>query len=211
MYRGDLSTLGSETREWAGGSLGAVALQLVEAARSAWKGDPESTRARTSQALTLLAKELGSVGSSGWASPGAPQSGNRPRGAIRGGLAPFQARRLVAHIDAHLAERITLYQLARMAGLSTGHFSRAFKQTFGLPAHTYLTRRRIEFAQNVMLSSQLPLSDVALTCGLSDQAHFTRVFRKMVGETPSAWRRASRDALENAPAVPARGPTMGSL
>jgi AraC-like DNA-binding protein len=117
----------------------------------------------------------------------------------------------VAHIDAHLGGRVSVKELAGIAGLCTGHFCRAFKQTFGLPAHTYLTRRRIEFAQNVMLSSQLPLSDVALTCGLSDQAHFTRVFRKIVGETPSAWRRAHRDALENAPAVPARGPAMRSL
>jgi AraC-like DNA-binding protein len=59
-----------------------------------------------------------------------------------------------------------------------------------------------------MLSSQLPLSDIALSCGLSDQSHFTRVFRRIVGETPSAWRRARRDALDNAPEASPRLPAM---
>jgi AraC-like DNA-binding protein len=126
----------------------------------------------------------------------------------RGGLAPFQARKLVEHIDAHLAERITLRQLARMAGLSTGHFSRAFKQTFGVPTHAYLIRRRVERAQSVMLSTQLPLSEVALACGLSDQAHFTRMFRRIVGETPNVWRRAHRDALDHAAAASSHGPAI---
>jgi AraC-like DNA-binding protein len=60
-------------------------------------------------------------------------------------------------------------------------------------------RRRIEFAQGVMLKTQLSLSEIALACGLSDQSHFTRAFRRIVGETPHAWRRTRRDALTNAP------------
>jgi AraC-like DNA-binding protein len=127
---------------------------------------------------------------------------------MRGGLAPFQVRRIAEYIHDHLAERITLYQLARIAGLSTGHFCRAFKQSFGVPTHTYLIRRRVERAQTVMLSTQLPLSDVALACGLSDQSHFTRLFRRIVGETPNAWRRAHRDALDHAPAASSHAPAM---
>jgi AraC-like DNA-binding protein len=183
--------------------LGVVAVQLVEAARYAWDGDRDGAKARICRALTLLGTALASAAV-------APRAAELPSGSrrFRGGLAPFQARRLVEHIDAHLAERITLYQLARMAGLSTGHFSRAFKQTFGVPTHAYLIRRRVERAQSVMLSTQLPLSEVALACGLSDQAHFTRMFRRIVGETPNAWRRAHRDALDHAPAASSHAPAM---
>jgi len=177
--------------------LGVVAVQLVEAARSAWDGDRDGAKARTCRALILLGAEFGTARA---LLPRAaePHPGNRAHGLIRGGLAPFQARRLVEYIDTHIAERMSLHQLARMAGLSNRHFSRAFKQTFGLPTHTYVIRRRIEVAQSVMLRSQLPLSDIALACGLSDQSHFTRMFRRIVGETPYAWRRAHRDALDHA-------------
>jgi AraC-like DNA-binding protein len=183
--------------------LGVVAVQLAEAARYAWNGDRDNAKAHTCRALTLL----GTAVASGAAAPRAAQL-SASIGLHRGGLAPFQARRLVEHIDAHLAERITLYQLARMAGLSTGHFSRVFKQTFGVPTHAYLIRRRVERAQSLMLSTQLPLSEVALACGLSDQSHFTRVFRRIVGETPNAWRRAHRDALDHAPAASSHGPII---
>ena len=187
--------------------LGVVAVQLVEAARYAWDGDRDNAKAHICRALTLLGTALASAAVPRHAAQ--PPTSTRHHGFIRGGLAPFQARRLVEHIDAHLAERITLYQLARMAGLSTGHFSRAFKQTFGVPTHAYLIRRRVERAQSLMLSTQLPLSEVALACGLSDQSHFTRMFRRIVGETPNAWRRAHRDALDHAPAASSHGPIMG--
>jgi len=177
--------------------LGVVAVQLVEAARSAWDGDRDGAKARTCRALILLGAEFGTARA---LLPRAaePHPGNRAHGLIRGGLAPFQARRLVEYIDTHIAERMSLHQLARMAGLSNRHFSRAFKQTFGIPSHAYVIRRRIEVAQSVMLRSQLPLSDIALACGLSDQSHLTRMFRRIIGETPYAWRRAHRDALDHA-------------
>ena len=117
------------------------------------------------------------------------QPGSRPP-RIRGGLAPWRARRLLGYFDAHLAGRVSVADLARLSGLSTGHFSRAFKQTFGVPPRTFFRRRRIEFAQGIMLRTDLTLSQVALRCGLFDQPHLSKVFRSVVGETPSAWRRA---------------------
>jgi AraC-like DNA-binding protein len=197
MHPLERNDMDAETpRQRATHRLGVVAVQLVEAARYAWDGDRDSAKARICRALTLLGTALASAAVPPRAAV-LPASSRR----YRGGLAPFQARRLVEYIDAHLAERITLYQLARMAGLSTGHFSRAFKQTFGVSTHSYLIRLRVERAQSVMLSTQLPLSEVALACGLSDQSHFTRMFRRIVGETPNAWRRAHRDALDHAPAA----------
>ena len=73
--------------------------------------------------------------------------------------------------------------------LSLGHFFRSFRVSFGQPPLAYIKVRRIHHAQVLMLNTQEPLSQVALHCGMYDQAHFTRVFRKVVGISPSVWRR----------------------
>jgi AraC-like DNA-binding protein len=99
----------------------------------------------------------------------------------------------MAYIDTRLAGRVSVAEMARLTGLSTGHFSRAFKQSFGVSARTFLMRRRIEFAQGMMLRTDLTLSQIALRCGLFDQPHLSKMFRSVVGETPSAWRRARCD------------------
>ena len=122
-------------------------------------------------------------------SVGLSQSGKR-RPPIRGVLAPWQAKRLVAYFDAHLGGRISVADLARLMGLSNGHFSRAFRQTFGVSPRSFFRRRRIEFAQVMMLSTELRLSQIATSCGLFDQPHLSRTFRSIVEETPTAWRRA---------------------
>src|SRR5215472_9619057 len=91
---------------------------------------------------------------------GVLQSRNqRPR--IRGGLPAWRSKRVTAYIDTRLAGRVSVAELARLTGLSTGHFSRAFKQSFGVSAHTFLRRRRIEFAQGMMLNTDLPLNEIA--------------------------------------------------
>jgi AraC-like DNA-binding protein len=128
---------------------------------------------------------------------GPPTSGvlqtqnRRPR--IRGGLPAWRARRVTAYIDAHLAGRVSVAGLARLTGLSAGHFSRAFKQSFGVSARTFLRRRRIELAQGMLLSTDLHLNEIAYCCGLCDQPHLSKMFRGVVGENPSAWRRAHCD------------------
>ena len=175
--------------------LGVVAAQLVEAACCAWNGDAETVKARISDAMALLGDELLPAAST------LRSRANNSRRVFRGGLASWQARKVLAHIDANLTARVSLRDLARLADLSYGHFCRAFKQTFGLSTHAYLMRRRIEFAKGAMLKTHLPLSEIALTCGLSDQSHFTRAFRRIVGETPNAWRRTRRDAPNHAAAV----------
>ncbi|PMX44440.1 helix-turn-helix transcriptional regulator, partial [Pseudomonas sp. MPR-R2A6] len=79
--------------------------------------------------------------------------------------------------------------LAGVVRLSTGHFCRAFKVTVGETPHAFLIRRRIRRAQTLMLTTKDSLSHIACTCGLTDQAHLTRLFRRMVGDTPLSWRR----------------------
>jgi transcriptional regulator GlxA family with amidase domain len=109
--------------------------------------------------------------------------------AARGSLALWQKQRLAAYIAANIGTRIRAADLAKLVRLSTGHFFRAFRITFGEPPMVYVTRERVRRSQELMLSSQAPLSAIALDCGMSDQSHLTRVFRRFVGVNPGVWRR----------------------
>jgi AraC family transcriptional regulator len=75
------------------------------------------------------------------------------------------------------------------------HFCRAFKESFGTTPHMQIIRLRLELAQRLMLTTAEPLSQIALACGLADQAHLSKLFRREVGETPRSWcRRNLTDA-----------------
>jgi AraC family transcriptional regulator len=108
---------------------------------------------------------------------------------LRGGLAPWQAKRIRSYIEDKLNASIRTADLAGVVQLSTSHFFRAFRKTFGESPIVYTMQRRIQRAQKLMLASRLPLSQVALECGMCDQAHLCRVFRRIVGINPNAWRR----------------------
>jgi AraC-like DNA-binding protein len=107
----------------------------------------------------------------------------------KGALAAWQAKRLTAFIDANLGHNIATEDLTDLAQMSTGHFFRSFKRSFGETPFSFIARRRMLRAQELMLTTDEPLSQIALACGLCDQSHFTRVFRRIVGESPNAWRR----------------------
>ena len=109
---------------------------------------------------------------------------------VRGGLSPWQIRKVTSHIEANLDRSIRNEELAALVRLNPSHFGRAFRNSFGEPPHEYLIRRRVERAQGLMLSTNAPLSEIALDCGMADQAHLSRLFRRIVGESPRAWRRA---------------------
>ena len=108
---------------------------------------------------------------------------------VAGGLAPWQISRVKNYIEDRISYPIALDELAQVAKLSTSYFSSAFKATFGISPHNYVVERRVEFAKHRMLNSDAPLCEIALDCGLADQAHLSRIFRRIVGTTPSAWRR----------------------
>jgi AraC-like DNA-binding protein len=110
----------------------------------------------------------------------------------RGGMGFGSLRRTREHIERQLAHKISLPELAGIAGLSAGHFSRAFKQSVGMSPHRYLLQRRIAAAADLIRNTDRPLAEVALNVGFSDQSHFTRVFARESGETPSAFRRRYR-------------------
>ena len=167
-----------------------VAARLFEAASHARGGDTDAARSHIAEALTLLDCHT-------TASPGSVDTaGKKARRPPRGGLAPWQERRIAAHIDANLGDQIRIKDLALLLKFSTSHFCRAFRRTFGMSARAWIGRRRIEVAQSMMVSTRAPLIEIALNCGLSDQSHFTRAFRRIVGETPHAWRQSRRGAIE---------------
>jgi AraC family transcriptional regulator len=118
---------------------------------------------------------------------------------ICGGLSPWQIRDVTNYIEAHLDRPIRNEDLAAIVRLNPSHFGRLFRNSFGEPPHEYVIRRRIERAQGLMLSTDAALRDIALDCGLADQSHLTRLFRRVVGESPSAWRPARVSAPLRAP------------
>lgn len=108
---------------------------------------------------------------------------------IRGGLAVWQLKQLTTYIESNLGDRILAPQLAALVRLSVGHFFRAFKTSFGMCPQDYIMRRRISRAEVLMRTSTRSLACIALECGLCDQAHFSRTFRRIVGVSPNIWRR----------------------
>jgi AraC-like DNA-binding protein len=121
-----------------------------------------------------------------------PSARGAPRGRPTGGLAPSALRRVRDHIEARFAQKVDLSRLARIAGLSTSHFSRAFKQSIGMPPHRYVMMRRLAAAAELIRKTPKPLAEVAIELGFSDQSHLTRIFTQMTGETPRAFRRRYR-------------------
>ena len=107
---------------------------------------------------------------------------------IRGGLPPRVMRRVREFIEAHLTENISIQALATVAGLSKYHFARAFKRSEGMAPHEYLVQCRLRRAQHLLATTDLPLSEVALASGFSDQSHCARRFREHIGVTPGSYR-----------------------
>ena len=107
-------------------------------------------------------------------------------------LLAWQVRRVESYIEEHLDQQILVANLSELVDLSEAHFSRAFRLAYGEPPHTYIVRRRVELAAQLMLAGREPLSEIALRCGFHDQAHLSKQFRQLTGETPAAWRRLRR-------------------
>jgi AraC family transcriptional regulator len=147
--------------------------KLLEQAGNAFDRDLTKARSYIEQARAMLTSTFDS----------APSSEG-------GGLAPWQIKRIETFIKANIEESFRAEDLAAVARLSVSHFSRAFRRSFDQSPHAYILSQRIGYAQTLLLTSREPLSQIAISCGMADQAHFSRLFRKLTGETPSRWRRA---------------------
>jgi len=96
--------------------------------------------------------------------------------------------RAAAHLDAHLAEPLTVPELARRVGLSPTWFARAFRRRYSITAQRYLLGRRIEHAQALLRTTDLPIGRIGERLGFLDAQHFNKQFRRVAGCTPSAFR-----------------------
>ncbi|MDH6230505.1 AraC-like DNA-binding protein [Mesorhizobium soli] len=114
--------------------------------------------------------------------------GIRPTARRQGGLARWQEQLAKDILSSNLDRDIPLQAIAAECGLSPSHFARAFRISTGSAPHQWLLHLSIEAAKAVLLESDHTLAEVALACGFSDQSHFTRVFTRLVGASPGAWR-----------------------
>ena len=105
----------------------------------------------------------------------------------------WRLKRAIEYIEAHLAEPVTLVDMASAAGVTRMHFAAQFRAATGLRPHEYLLRRRIERAQEELVRTGMSLVDVALSVGFPTQSHFGSVFKRFVGRPPSAWRQLQSD------------------
>jgi AraC-like DNA-binding protein len=112
-----------------------------------------------------------------------------PERGRKGGLAPWQTRCATDLMIAGLGDDMSLSEPARACGLSVSYFSRAFKQSVGVPPHRWLLLQRVLRAKDLLRNAERPLVDISTACGFADQSHFTRVFTGVVGVSPGVWRK----------------------
>src|ERR1700730_12858536 len=164
--------------------------QLLEVARREIEGDREAAKASLATASSILQSEI--------------ERHSGARGSSTAGRAGWQVSRVRAFIDKNLHRTIHTQDLSVVARRSPAHFSRSFKLTFGEPPHAYVVKRRLEKACHLMITSSLPLSDIALGVGFSDQAHLCRLFRQAFGQSPASWRREREIPGEVTSSAPVR-------
>ena len=109
----------------------------------------------------------------------------------RGGLSRSILNRVLEYINANLSDNLELGVLAKVAGVNLYHFARAFKQSTGQSPHQYVIRRRIEQAKELLGHPQVSIIEASACTGFVDQSHFSKVFRRIVGVSPSEYRNSA--------------------
>jgi AraC-like DNA-binding protein len=99
------------------------------------------------------------------------------------------------YIDRNCAKPLTVERLARLAGLSTFHFIRAFRAVTGQTPHQYLRARRIERARELLATTPMPVTEICDAVGFQSLGSFSSLFRKLTGETPAAYRARHRRSV----------------
>lgn len=111
---------------------------------------------------------------------------------VSGGLTQLQMDRLAARLRGGGGRRLSLAEMAETVGLSESWFSHAFKRTTGTTPLQWQLDHRIDMARQMLTDTDQSVASIAAHLGFSDQAHLTRAFRQVAGETPGAWRRMRR-------------------
>lgn len=118
---------------------------------------------------------------------GVPPTQMRP---VRNGLPTYRLRQVLDYIAAHLDQDVSLADLARTAGMSPHHFAVLFRERMSTSPHRYVVEQRIKRAKRLLRDPRRSVLEVALLSGFESQSHFGRVFRRVVGMTPSDYRAA---------------------
>lgn len=105
-----------------------------------------------------------------------------------GRLSPRQIRSLKSRLLDEPARSVRLAELAASCGMPLRAFQRAFRRQFGSSPHRWRLASKVAHARTLLERTGLPLAHIAQTCGFSDQSHFTRVFTRLVGISPAAYR-----------------------
>lgn len=106
-----------------------------------------------------------------------------------GGLPGWKLRRTLEYIDAHLDQDLSLTNIAEAVGMSPYYFSRALKTSIGFAPHAYIVHQRITRAKKLLTETKIPVTEISAAVGYQNQSHFSTQFRKLVGVSPSLYRR----------------------
>ncbi len=120
-----------------------------------------------------------------------PQPGPDQTLAPAGGLPGAALRRVLEHIDANLHRDPRLSELSALAHMSVFHFARLFKRSTGLSPHRFVVGRRVDRAMELLAADGVSIAMISRTVGFQTPSHFTTVFRRSSGMTPSAYRSAA--------------------
>jgi len=110
-------------------------------------------------------------------------------GRVSGPRPPRWLKEVIEFLHARFAEPFNLDELAKLVSVHPVHLAQVFRKHRQCTVGEYVRKLRLEFACRQLATSSIPLSDIALTCGFSDQSHFTRIFKSQTGITPSQFRR----------------------
>ena len=105
-----------------------------------------------------------------------------------GDLPACKLRRVTQYIQDNLHRKLRLGELSAHVHMSPYHFARLFKRSTGTPPHRFVLRRRIDRATTLLTTGELSIGEVARLVGFQTTSHFTTVFRRITGATPSAYR-----------------------
>jgi AraC-like DNA-binding protein len=108
-------------------------------------------------------------------------------------------RRARDHADRNYRDPLDLDALASIAGISRFHFQRSFKAAYGVSPAAYLSRRRIERAQDLLRATNLTVTEICYAVGFSSLGSFSSRFTELVGETPSAYQQRYADGAPHIP------------
>jgi len=142
--------------------------------------------------LDALLQIVGALTTRSESAPGSGKTRGKGQGEARA-VHPNIERALI-FMRAHFAKAITLTDVAREAGLSRFHFCRLFHHETSVKFHEYLHDLRVSQAKALLADRHLRITEVAYAVGFNDLSHFDRTFRKIVGRSPSEYRKSMRCA-----------------